>query len=845
LPEVLGQLIDVTLNGRYHVTAEVGRGGMATVYRAHDTRDDREVAVKVLLPDVGLAVGPERFRREIDVTSRFSHPRILPLYDSGTHEGQLFYVMPFVAGESLRARLDRFGALGIDEAIRLGAEVADALDYAHTHGVIHRDIKPENILLDDGHALVVDFGIARAAAAGTEKLTQTGVTIGTPHYMSPEQAMADKNLDGRSDIYALGCVVYEMLAGHPPFSGGSAQAIIARHALEPTPSISIVRPTVTPPLEAVLFQALAKSPADRWSTAHEFAEALRNPDEARVSRWATPNRAPTGVFTPGPRAARPARRRWAEVALAAAVLAAAGAIWGMSHRSPAVSTGSDARSIAITYFEDLSPNHSLDYLASGLTEQLIDRLGQVKNLSVISRGGVAPFKGGTALPDSIARALHVGTLVRGSVEQDGNTFHVNVRLVDGRSGADFERAAFDQPAAKVLGLADALVTRVAAMIRRRVGQEVQLRAQQEGTQNADAWALVQRASSRREAGERAMKSNDTAGVLSAFRGADSMLVEASALDRRWPEPEVDRALIDYRASRFFGDNPLGAAPWIDSGVVHTARARTLDAKNATAFELQGTLRYWRYLLGLEPDVHKADDSLRAAQADLETATKLNPAQAGAWAALSHLYAAKGDLTDAKLAAERAYAEDAYLANADLVLWRLFGTSYDIEQFPEAVRWCNVGAQRFPAEPRFVECQLRLAATAVVSVSATEIWKLADTLVTLSPEGERTFRRGQGQALAAAALARGGSPDSARHVLARINVPTDADPTRDIDMDKAFAFTLAGDKDAALRELKNVISANPDQGSALADDNGWRFRSIRDDPRFQALVHKDNPSTETK
>ena len=842
MAQAVGQLIDVLLNGRYLVTGEVGRGGMATVYRAHDTRDDRDVAVKVLLPDVAMALGPERFRREIDVASRFSHPRILPLYDSGVYEGSLYYVMPFVAGESIRARLERVGAFGIDEAIRLGAEVADALDYAHTHGVIHRDIKPENILIDDGHALVVDFGIARAAALSAEKLTQTGTTVGTPHYMSPEQAMADRNLDGRTDIYSLGCVVYEMLAGHPPFSGGSAQAVIARHALEQVPSLSIVRGTVTPALEAVVSQSLAKSPADRWPTAHEFAEALRHPEEAPVSRWMTPpNRTLTGMVGPAPTRGR---RRWVTTAVVAAVPLAAALGWAVLSRPKPVSAGSDARAIAVTYFEDLTPNHSLGYVAGGLTEQLIDRLGQVKTLSVISRGGVAPFRGTTVSPDSIARALHVGTLVRGSVEQEGSTIRVNVRLLDG-SGADFQRAAFEQPTAKVLVLADTLVTNVALMIRRRLGEEVKLRTQREGAHNADAWALVQRATERREAGERVMASNDTAGVLTAFRSADSMLAQATALDPRWPEPEVNRALIDYRASRFFGDSPLRAAPWIDSGVVHARRAHDLDPQNAMAFELQGTLRYWRYLLGLEPDVHKADDSLRAAETDLESATKLNPAQAGAWAALSHLYAVKQDMAGSKLAARRAYEEDAYLANADLVLWRLFGTSYDLEQFPEAVHWCDVGGQRFPAEPRFVECRLRLMATPAVHTTPSEIWKRADQLVALAPEGERPFRRGQGQALAAAALASTGSVDSARHVLSRISLAADADPTRDVDMDKAFAWTLAGDKDAALRAIKVYLTANPGQGSGLADDNGWRFRALRDDPRFQALVQKDNPRSETK
>jgi eukaryotic-like serine/threonine-protein kinase len=839
-------LVNIRLAGRYAITREIGRGGMATVYLARDLRDDRDVAVKVLLPEVGVALGAERFRREITVASRFSHPRILPLYDSGEHEGQLYYVMPFVGGESLRAKLDREGPLAIDEAVQYAAEAADALDYAHEQGIVHRDIKPENILLEDGHALVVDFGIARAAAElGGEKLTQTGITLGTPQYMSPEQGTADPSIGRRSDIYSLGCVLYEMLAGHPPFSGTSAQAVIARHALDQVPPLTTVRPTVPASLEVVVLKALAKVPADRFQTAHEFAEALRHPDPAQIARWTTTHRAPSSATVGTPVKARGFDRRWGLAGLAAAFVAGAvgWTIWRGGHQGTAPSAaGPDARKIAVLYFDDLTPTHSLGYVADGLTGSLIDELSQVRSLSLISRGGVEAFKGRAIRSDSIARVLQVGTLVRGTVEPEGNQLRVTVRLVDAASGADFDRFSFEQPAADVLVLKDTLAAHVATMIRRRLGEEIQVRTERDATKNADAWALVQRAAQRRQDGERLMPSNDTTGVLTAFREADSMLVQAHALDGQWAEPEIDRALINYRASRFFGDRPLRAAPWIDSGVVHAVRALALSPSNATAFELRGTLRYWRYLLNLEPDSKRADDSLRVAQADLEQATKLNPAQAGAWAALSHLYAVKLDMTESKLAARRAYEEDAYLSNADLVLWRLFGTSYDLEQLVEASHWCDVGQHRFPGEPRFAECRLRLLATSVVPAYIGRAWRVLDTLVGAAPEGERPFRRAQGQVLVAAAVGRAGLADSARHMLGRIDVSQDADPTRDINMDKAFAWTLIGDKGAAVRELKTFLAANPGHGNSLGDDHGWRFRALRDDPRFQTLVQGDKPST---
>ena len=255
------QPMTVLGGGRYRLEREVGRGGMATVWLATDTKLNREVAIKFLLGELAFALGPERFRREIEVVSRLSHPHILPIDDYGDYEGQLYYVMPFIAGETIHKRLEREKQLPVQDAVRIAHQVAMALDFAHRQGIVHRDIKPENILLQNGEALVADFGIARAITeGGGAKLTSTGVTLGTPTYMSPEQAMADPALDGRSDIYSLGCVLYEMLAGQPPFTGPTAQAIIARHQLDEAPSLGIVRGTIPEEVEDVVIQAMAKLP---------------------------------------------------------------------------------------------------------------------------------------------------------------------------------------------------------------------------------------------------------------------------------------------------------------------------------------------------------------------------------------------------------------------------------------------------------------------------------------------------------------------------------------------------------------------------------------------------------
>ena len=307
---------------RYRLEREIGQGGMATVYLARDLRHERNVAVKVLKPELAAVLGAERFVVEIRTTAALQHPHILPLFDSGSADGFLYYVMPFVEGESLRARVDRETQLGVEEAIRLTTDVADALDYAHRQGVVHRDVKPENILLHDGRPVVADFGIALAvSAAAGGRMTETGLSLGTPHYMSPEQATADRDITGRSDIYSLASVLYEMLTGDPPHTGASAQQIIMRIITEPVEPVTKRRKSVPPNVAAAVSKALEKIPADRFATAREFSQALRNPAFAGDAT----------VATTAPAAASN-RARWLAppfvVAASVAIIALAG--WGLT-----------------------------------------------------------------------------------------------------------------------------------------------------------------------------------------------------------------------------------------------------------------------------------------------------------------------------------------------------------------------------------------------------------------------------------------------------------------------------------------------------------------------------------
>jgi len=338
------------LADRYSIEREIGSGGMATVYHAQDLKHERQVAMKVLRPELAAALGPERFLQEIKIAANLHHPHILPLYDSGEADGFLYYVMPYVEGESLRDRLEREKQLAIDDALQVAREVADALSYAHAHGVIHRDIKPENILLESGHAVVADFGIARAVdAAGGERLTETGLAIGTPAYMSPEQAGGEKDLDGRSDLYSLGCVLHEMLAGQPPFTGPTVESLVHQHLSVEPPSVTAIRPSVPGWIAAALERSLAKTPADRFNPVAQFGEAI----SPRTSVTADDSR---------PVAAHLGRRRWLVPGVVAAALLVVMAVvlYRMMGPKPITITTSNARAVTTEHGLEFQPAISPD-----------------------------------------------------------------------------------------------------------------------------------------------------------------------------------------------------------------------------------------------------------------------------------------------------------------------------------------------------------------------------------------------------------------------------------------------------------------------------------------------------
>jgi serine/threonine-protein kinase len=846
--------LQASLGERYRVERAIGSGGMATVYLAHDLKHDREVAIKVLHPELGASIGTERFDREIRLAGKLQHPHILGLYDSGEANGLFYFVMPFVRGESLRDRLDRETQLPVDDAVTIALEVADALGYAHERDIIHRDIKPENILLSGGHALVADFGIARAASEAGEKLTQTGMTLGTPLYMSPEQAMGE-HVGPTADIYSLGCVLYEMLAGTPPFTGANAQAIMARHAMTPVPGLQEVRSSVPDEVEEAVLAALAKAPADRPQTARAFAEIMGAPLGATATRRAsvrtTPTRHHTGVrmtleqfeaLKAAERRASRWRRPWVWVVGVLVIAGVAFGAWRLKAggRTPVVTPGLDPHVIAVLYFRDRSPGHDLGYLADGLTEGLIGALSEVRGLQVISKSGSAQFRGMDIPQDSIARALQAGTLVTGSVEPQAKNVRITLRLLDG-SGAEFDHVTFEQPAADALVMADTVAEEAARLIRTRLKEEIRVRAQRVATRNPDAWAMEQRAELARKRGDSLYNAGDAAGFTSEYARADSMASAASELDGKWIDPVLLRGWLAYWRSRRAPDSlPLEIARVADSGLAVAERALQMDKNSADALELRGDLRYWRWLGGQVQDPARAARLLSGAQEDLEASTRANPGQAGAWATLSHLYnnvPGKGG-HDIVFAARKALEEDAFLSNADVILSRLFLANYDLGEAVEARHWCDEGRRRFPASPDFVECQLWIMTTNARDPDPALAWKLADSVLKLTPEPRRPFQRLNDQLAVAGALARiPDLRDSARRVVQRALAASDnsIDATHDLSNIAAFVYTLLGDKDDALEQITIYLNANPGRRASFRDSPGWWFRSLAQDPRYQRLV----------
>ncbi len=468
-----------SLSTRYRIDGELGRGGMATVWLAHDLRHDRRVAVKVLDDRLASALGPERFLREIAIAGRLQHPHIVPVFDSGEDAGRLYYVMPLIEGESLRARLTRERRLDPGDAVKLAREVADALDYAHGQGVIHRDIKPENILLSRGHALLADFGIARAANVATaERLTQTGWSLGTPAYMSPEQAIGDAAIGPAADVYSLGCVLFELIAGELPFDGKTAEAMLVKRFTEVAPRLSTRRAEVSASVDAALARALSKEVADRFPSAAAFAEAL----------------APAG-----PRVLDPA----------------------------------GDRSIVVVPFDNLSPDPNDAYLADGLSEEIIADLSKVDSLKVIARNSAVAARQRTRDLKEMARLLNVRYLLEGSVRRAGNALRITAQLIDGTTDTHLWAEKYTGTMDDVFGMQERIARAIVAELRAKLTPAEDRRLASRAITSLpvlEAYLRARRVSEELTAASTAEARRIIADALQRFGEQEILLVAAGNID---------------------------------------------------------------------------------------------------------------------------------------------------------------------------------------------------------------------------------------------------------------------------------------------------------------------------
>jgi serine/threonine protein kinase/tetratricopeptide (TPR) repeat protein len=559
MTDTVVQLRDA-LRNRYLLERELGRGGMATVYLAHDLKHERRVALKVLHPDLAATIGPRRFLQEIRVTSRLQHPHILPVFDSGESSGQLWYAMPYVEGESLRQRLTREKQLSVDAALQITRDVAAALAYAHRHGVIHRDIKPENILLEGEQAVVADFGIARAIdAAGGERLTETGLALGTPAYMSPEQAAGQRELDGRSDMYGLACVLYEMLAGEPPFTGPTARAVVARHSMDPVPPIRTVRPGVPASVERAITRALAKVPPDRYRDIAEFTAALAAQEA-------------------GP-AAVPLRRRHARwvtlggLALGLMIILFAGlTLRSVGHRSAGAVAPGRVRSLAILPLENLSGDSSL---GDAMTEALTTDLGRISALRVASRSATMRYKGSTRSAAEIARQLGVDAVLEGGVQRSGDSLRVDMRLISGTSGYQLWAQRFEERMARRFAIEDAISRSLVSALKLSVTSSEEQKLRTPPTTNAEAYNafLLGKVHVRRE-----NRSDDSMAI--------GLFERAVALDPGFAVAEAE--LAHAYGVRIFLYAPRDTAT-LEKGLVAAEKALRLDPNLAEAHYARGFL----------------------------------------------------------------------------------------------------------------------------------------------------------------------------------------------------------------------------------------------------------------
>ena len=765
-----------TLADHYAITRELGRGGMATVYLATDLRHHRQVAIKVLRDDLALAVGSRRFLREIEIAAGLAHPNILPVYDSGDADGTLYYVMPYVAGESLAARIDREGALPITEAARLLREIAEALAKAHRAGVVHRDIKPANILLSDGHALIMDFGVARAVstAADQSTITQAGMAVGTPAYMSPEQASADPHIDARADIYALGVVAYEMLTGRPPFTSSTTQQLLAAHVTAAPDPVTVHRATVPPVLAEIIMRALAKHPADRPQTADELIPVF---ERAAL---------PSGEIAPVAMRARRTGLRPLAAMAAILVIAAIVVAWRIlgRHRPAAAVTPV----VAIMPFHNFAGDTSHANYGEGLSEEITQALARVPGLTVIGRTTAQGLNVDSLGVASVARMLHASFLLLGTMQWQRDSVRIRAELVDTANHTVWAEH-YDRAATSLSALEDDMSRAIAGALQLHLGAGAPSLVAS-STSSPEAHRLVLQATA-------LLHRSDSA----SFNRAAALFTEATRIDSGYAAAWAGIAIAQLQLA----DAYLAPSAVLPVALAAARRAVAADDQSAAAHFALGEL--WPY-----------DHDFARGLSQLNRALALDPQLSDAhWFLGMYDLDILGNTIAAR--AEFRRAESLDLLNPTYLVWEqaaaglmrdtasVFALAREtLRVDPEYLYFTDPIASALEWAGRPGECVQRyrsLPATA----RARPIPQLA------------------------ACYALAGQTAQAREML---NTMTAQSSTHYIDAVWVASVAVAlGDRDLAFTWLRRAVQ---DKASNLLSVTWrWQFAPIRSDPRFSQLM----------
>jgi serine/threonine-protein kinase len=808
---------------RYDVGEVLGEGATAFVFRARETSPDREVAIKVLKPGLSSVTARARFQREIAAISGLLHPCILPVLDSGEIAGLLYYVMPAVRRESLRSQIAQAGPLPLDQVLQIGIDLCDALAYAHARHIVHRDLKPENVLLAGSRAILTDFGLAALAADPQEqRLTSEGVVLGTPAYLSPEQAAGTTEVGPRSDLYSLGCVLFECLTSQPPFQAATTQALLAKHISASVPTVLLDRPGIPRSVDRLLRQLLAKAPADRPRSAddvrRELSRLLEHPHEE-------------------PRRPRTVRSRLHVFALVMALPIAA-IIW-LYATTPSRSNSRSAQltHIAVAPFEDLTPQASFAWLAQGLSMELIDALADVSPLEVRSFEAVrAARRAGVSL-DSMRRALNVGTMVSGVLERVGTRLRLSVQLTDlVSSNAIGDVITIEADTASVDSLRAGMLTSVATELRRSLGMQLAKLEDPAERIGKAPWEAYRKAEALRTAVAEQLAAGRGRDALARFDAADTSYALAISLNRRWMSPLVGRGwLHEYRA-RFISDTSNNVCTdecirWRRRALESASHAVSSSRDTLDALELRGSVLMELSRAPLLRD--SAEAFVSQAEKDLVAVTIADPQRALSWTNLSRLWSRRGEPQRAVQALTQAATADPWLVLEPEVLERSLTDHRALGNLDEAQRLCELGVARYPGRVNFQQCRLimlgeRGRGSADIARAWDEFNRTTSAVVDSTADVTWWFRR----TMVATVIARTGLRDSAYAVLreSRARRPT-VDPN--LFYQEAIAYVVANDTTRAIGALRDYLKQRP-TGAALVSRER-RFAAIRADPRFDSLI----------